>query len=116
MERRPVERPGVPISPAEVGPDVLPAIVYDRRKCVVLGHIVVNGKPQLLQIVRTLSPPGRLTSRLHGGQKQRNEHGDNGDDDQQFDQSETAPTLHEAPPGEKTERDNDGALRMHHRS
>jgi hypothetical protein len=44
----------------------------------------------LLQIVDTARPPGRLARRLDGGQKKRNENSDDRNDHQQLDEGETA--------------------------
>ncbi len=37
-------------------------------------------------------PATGLARRLHGRQQDRNQHGDNGDDDQQFNQGESTPS------------------------
>ncbi len=50
----------------------------------------MHGQHDLLEIVGALGTAGSLSGRLHGWQQQRNQHGDDGDDDQEFDQSETA--------------------------
>ena len=49
----------------------------------------MTGDADLLEVVGALSAAGRFASRLHGGKKQRDEYGDDGDDHQQFDQGET---------------------------
>jgi hypothetical protein len=45
-------------------------------------------EPQLLEVVGTLQAAGRLTGGLHGGEQEADEHGDDGDHDQQFHQGE----------------------------
>lgn len=51
--------------------------------------IVVKSKSHLLQIILTLTSPGCFACLLDCWQQQRDQHSDNGDDDQQFDESET---------------------------
>ena len=51
--------------------------------------IVVQGQPDLPQVILTLAPPGRFPRRLHGRQQQRRQDRDDRDDDQQFDQRES---------------------------
>jgi hypothetical protein len=55
-----------------------------------LGHRfeIVQRQSQLLNLILALRAPGRLAGRLHGGQQQRHEHADNGDDDQELNQRE----------------------------
>ena len=55
--------------------------------------VVVQGEADLLEVVDALGTPGRLARRLHGGQQQGDQHGDDRDDHQQFDQRE-ASTFH----------------------
>ena len=58
-----------------------------------VGALVVGeGQAELLQVVGALNPAGGLARRLHGGQQQRDQHGDDGDDHQQLDQRETSRT------------------------
>ena len=47
---------------------------------------VVNGQPDLFEMVLALHPAGRLSSGLHRWQKQGDEHADNGNDDEEFDE------------------------------
>jgi hypothetical protein len=55
-----------------------------------LERIVVHvqSQPDLLHVVAARRTAGRLPSHLDGGQEQRDQNPDNGDDDQQFDQRE----------------------------
>ena len=90
---RPVQRPGVevqPWGPVGVAPDVEAPVVHQGREGAQLGHVVVHGQAQLLEIVLALGPPGRLAGRLHGRQQKCDENGDDGDDDQQLDQCEAS--------------------------
>jgi len=50
----------------------------------------VGGQAQLLQVVDALSAACGLARRLHGGQQQADQDGDDGDDDQEVDQGEAA--------------------------
>ena len=52
--------------------------------------IVVNGKPDLLQIIPALRPPRRFASLLHCRQQQCDQDRDDGDHDQEFDQCKSA--------------------------
>ncbi len=54
----------------------------------VRGVVIVQGQTDLLQVVDALRTAGGLTSRLHGGQEECDQHGDDGDDDKQLDQRE----------------------------
>jgi hypothetical protein len=64
--------------------------------------VVVQGQPQLLEVVRTLRPAGRLARGLYGRQEQRNKDANNGDHDQQLDKRKRLPsatiTNHTPPP------------------
>jgi hypothetical protein len=51
---------------------------------------VVNAETELLEMVRTLHPPCRLTGCLYRRQEQGNQNTDDGDDDKKFDERETA--------------------------
>jgi hypothetical protein len=51
----------------------------------------VQAEADLLQVVRTLHPPGRLTRRLDGGQQQGDQDGDDRDHHQEFDERESTP-------------------------
>ncbi len=53
--------------------------------------IVVEGQAQLLEVVLALGSPGGLAGLLHSGKQQRNQNGNNGNDNQQFNQRK-APT------------------------
>ena len=53
--------------------------------------VVMRGESELLQVVDALGPPSRLASRLHRGKQQGDQHRDDGDDDEEFDQGESAP-------------------------
>jgi hypothetical protein len=46
--------------------------------------------PNLLQVVNALNSPGGLARRLYGGQKQGDQQSDDCNDDEKFDQSESA--------------------------
>ena len=52
--------------------------------------VIVKTKPDLLQIIDTLSSTGRFSCGLHGRKQQRYENCDNRNHHQQFDQRETA--------------------------
>lgn len=51
--------------------------------------IVVEGEPELLEVIAALSATGRLTGLLDRREEQGDQDRNNGDDDQQLDQSET---------------------------
>ena len=53
--------------------------------------IAVHGDTQLLQVVGATHPVGRLAHLLHGWDKKSDEHGDDGDDNEQFDKCEAVP-------------------------
>jgi hypothetical protein len=46
--------------------------------------IVLEGKPNLLEIVRRSGPGGGITCLLDSGQQEADEYGDDGDNHQQF--------------------------------
>ena len=52
-------------------------------------HVVVQGEADLLHVAATGNSPRGLSGLLHGWQKQSNQNGDNRDDNQQFNQSES---------------------------
>jgi hypothetical protein len=52
--------------------------------------VVLKGETELLEVVATLSPPGRLAGRLHRRKKECDQQPDDRDDDQQLDQREAA--------------------------
>jgi hypothetical protein len=60
----------------------------------------VQGKQDLLLIVLALGPPSRAPRGLHGGQQHGDQDSNNGDNHQQFNQSESRETsfLHENSP------------------
>jgi len=72
------------------GCDELVLLEAAQREDGVRGEVVVHGQPQLLEVVRALGSPGRFARRLHGGQEQRDQDGNDRDHDQQFDQSKSA--------------------------
>jgi hypothetical protein len=49
---------------------------------------VVQGQAHLLEVVLALGAAGCFPRLLHGGQKERDQDGDDGDDDQQFNERE----------------------------
>jgi len=51
--------------------------------------IALDREAELLQIIEALRAAGGLARRLDGGQEQRDQDGDDGNDDQQLDQGET---------------------------
>jgi hypothetical protein len=51
----------------------------------------LHPKRQLLDVIRTLRSPRRLTRRLHGRQQQGDEHANNGDYDQKLDKRKCRP-------------------------
>jgi hypothetical protein len=53
--------------------------------------MIVQGNPDLLQIVAALHPPGSFAGGLYRRQQERHEHPDNGDDDKKLDERKTAP-------------------------
>jgi len=52
--------------------------------------VIMGSQGDLLEVIRALRPPGRLAGGLDGREQERNQHSDDGDDDQQLDQRETA--------------------------
>jgi hypothetical protein len=52
--------------------------------------VVVHRQTELLQIVLALAPPRCFTGLLHSGQQERNQHRNDGNDNEQFDEGETA--------------------------
>src|SRR4029077_8164081 len=48
--------------------------------------VVVDGQPDLVQVVRALHPVGGLPDLLHRGQQQANEDRDDGNDNEQLDE------------------------------
>ena len=49
-----------------------------------------HGQAELLEVVGALGATGRLAGRLHGGEEQRDQDGDDGDHDEQLDQRESS--------------------------
>src|SRR4029453_4930135 len=60
----------------------------ERRKSIERVVVIVEGQPDLLQIVLALGAAGRLPRLLHGRQQERDEHADDGDHDQKLNQCE----------------------------
>ncbi len=60
-----------------------------RKHCVRVG-VVEGGEGDLLEVVHTLRPRGRLAHLLHGRQQQADQDRENGDHDQQLKQREAA--------------------------
>ena len=71
-----------------------------RREHPVGVMVIVQGDAQLLQIVSALGAASRFPGRLHSGQQQRDQDGDDRNHDQQLDQSKsrTSSTLGEQQP------------------
>ena len=70
-----------------------PAVGLEQRTVAdgqaVIGVVVmVEGQPDLLEVVLATQPRCRDPDPLHGRQRQPDQHRDNGDDDEQFDQGE----------------------------
>ena len=74
------------------------AFRHDRkwRKSSVCREVIVRGQAHLLKIVDALGAPGCFTSRLHCGQKQRDENSDDRYHDEQLDQCEAMILLNSA--------------------
>jgi len=64
------------------------AVEIPGRERVVGIGVVVQGQPELLQIVSARRPSRRFPGLLNGWKQKRNEDADNGDDGQKLDQSE----------------------------
>ena len=62
-----------------------------RWQHTIAALVVHQSEPELLDVVRALDAASSLACRLHGGKQERNQHGDDCDDNQQFNQSEYAP-------------------------
>ena len=59
------------------------------------GVVVVVGRhPELAEVVGAFDAGGRLADLLHRGHEEPDEHGDDGDDDQQLDQREPRTAIH----------------------
>jgi hypothetical protein len=54
--------------------------------------VVVDGNPNLLEIVFALHAPSRFPGLLNGREQNRHEDGDDRDDDQEFDEREASAT------------------------
>jgi hypothetical protein len=52
--------------------------------------VLMDRQANLLEVVDALHPSGCLARRLDGGQEQGDQNADDGDDDQQLDERETA--------------------------
>jgi len=68
------------------------------REAAVRGVIVVGGQAGLLEVVLAFHSVGGFAHLLHRGEQQPNEDADDGNDDEQFDEGETA-ALASAEPG-----------------
>ena len=66
------------------------ALLDAHREAAVGALVIGDAEANLLQVVGALGPTGRLAGRLYRGEQQSNQDGDDGDDDQQFDEGETA--------------------------
>jgi len=53
-----------------------------------IGHVLLHGNSNLSQIAEALGSLCFLQTRLDGWAEERRQHGDDGDDDKQFDQRE----------------------------
>jgi hypothetical protein len=90
--------------------DALPegrqVIRHARRQPLVGVVECLAGQGQLLEIIRALRTPGRLSCRLHGRQEKPYERADNGDHDQKFDKRKPWPrecfSVHRMFPSVKT--------------
>jgi hypothetical protein len=58
--------------------------------------VIVQRYADLFEIVFALGSPGRLAGLLHCRQQQRNQNGDDGNDDQKFNQRESTTVPHDA--------------------
>src|SRR3954451_20598227 len=83
------------IGPLAAGEDVLRALAVLAELLDTAGGeksvralVVVDGEPDLLQVVHALRPPRRLASRLHGGEEQRDQAADDREDYKQLDERE----------------------------
>jgi hypothetical protein len=52
--------------------------------------MILEGEPELPEVVRATRSPGRLPARLHRWQQEPDEHRDDGDHSEQFDEREAA--------------------------
>jgi hypothetical protein len=75
---------------SERGIDLEPNAWWQPLSGIVVG---VHRQAQLLEVVSAAAPSPRLACRLHCGQKQPDEHADDGDHHKQFDERETV-TVH----------------------
>ena len=69
--------------------------------------IIVQRQPDLLQVVGALGTSSRLARRLHRGQQERDQHRDDGNDNEQFNQREpsSGTVFHGISPGENNEKE-----------
>src|SRR5262245_47960906 len=65
-----------------------PGHCTSQRERIVGGVVVVYAQAELLQVIGALGPTGCLACRLHGGQQEGNQDGDDRDHDEQLDQCE----------------------------
>src|SRR5205085_9153979 len=79
-----------PGQPAPVGGPCVVAPVAGHERVVgqvaVCSLVIVAGKGELLEVVAATGPVGRFAHALDGWQQHGDQHGNDGDDDQQFDQ------------------------------
>jgi hypothetical protein len=73
-----------------------PAVNLCRRKDLLARLVVQNRQAELLEVVRALHAAGAFARGLHGGEQERDQDADDGNDDQQFDQGKRGSqvTLH----------------------
>jgi hypothetical protein len=55
--------------------------------------VIVDCQPDLLEVVGALSTTSCLTGGLHGGEQERDQNGNDGDDDEQFNKREPSSRL-----------------------
>src|SRR5437660_826408 len=81
--------------------------------------IVMDGQPHLFEVVAAAGAVGGLAHLLDGGQKKSNQDGNDGNNDQQFDEREGQPlavsrdTVHFRPPiRERTDRNEHATIEL----
>ena len=79
-----------------------------RRERLIGVVVIVQGQAPLLEVVGALAAAGGFAGGLHGRQEQGDQNANNGDDDEQFHESERALTngcrVHERPLARKEEK------------
>src|SRR5262249_37684954 len=55
--------------------------------------IIMKSQANLLEVILTFGPRGRFPNPLYGRQQQADEQGDNGDDNEQFNESEPVASI-----------------------